>query len=193
LFVGRRERAKGLALLLDAWARSGLASGGAALHLVGELDSVALPAGVTSHGPAAPAALRNFYAAADVVVIPSIPTRTFREPWGLVANEAMNQRTAILATDAVGAAAGGLIRDERNGLIVPAGDPAPLSEALVRLAGDPKLRRRLGDAGARDVAAYDHDAWAAGFSAALASVGASARAPAPAPAATRTGSGGPAC
>jgi glycosyltransferase involved in cell wall biosynthesis len=103
----------------------------------------------------------------------------------------MNQRTAILATDAVGAAAGGLIRDERNGLIVPAGDAARLSEALVRLAGDPPLRRRLGDAGARDVAAYDYDAWAGGFSAALASIGASVRPPAPA--AEPASSGGPAC
>jgi hypothetical protein len=35
------------------------------------------------------------------------------------------------------------------------------------------LRARLGDAGAQDVIAYSHDAWAEGFSRALASVGAS--------------------
>ena len=44
------------------------------------------------------------------------PRRHFREPWGLVANEAMNQGTPVIATDAVGAAAGGLVRHERNGL-----------------------------------------------------------------------------
>ena len=49
------------------------------------------------------------------------------EPWGLVVNEAMNQATAIIASDAVGAAAGGLVRDGRNGLIVPAGDAGALA------------------------------------------------------------------
>jgi glycosyltransferase involved in cell wall biosynthesis len=128
---------------------------------------------MTAIGPLEPAALRNFYGAADVLVLPSIRTRTFREPWGLVANEAMNQVTAIIASNEVGAAAGGLIRDGRNGLIVPAGDEQALAAAMVRLAADAGLRERLARTGARDVLAYDQSAWAAGFSAALASVGAS--------------------
>ena len=109
------------------------------------------------------------YAAADVLVVPSIRTRTFREPWGLVVNEAMNRRLAVIASDAVGAAAGGLVRDERNGLVVPAGDSEALARAIARLADDPALRARLGAAGASDVRAYTHEAWAAGFSEALAS------------------------
>jgi glycosyltransferase involved in cell wall biosynthesis len=179
LFVGRNERAKGLSPLLDAWSRSGVADTGAQLDLVGDLKlgSNALPAGVRAHGRADAERLRNFYAGADVVVIPSIPTRTFREPWGLVANEAMNQRVAIIASDAVGAAAGGLVRDGRNGLIVPANDAGTLARALARLAVDRELCVRLGSAGARDVGAFDHDAWAAGFSRALASVGASVSVP----------------
>ena len=36
----------------------------------------------------------------------------------------MNQRCAVIATDAVGAAAGGLVRDGATGLVVPAGDRA---------------------------------------------------------------------
>ena len=79
-----------------------------------------------------------------MLVVPSIPTRTFREPWGLVVNEAMNRGLAVIATDAVGAAAGGLVRDGDNGLIVPAGDSAALAEAIARLAGDPQLRARMG-------------------------------------------------
>ena len=50
-----------------------------------------------------------------------IPTRDFREPWGLVVNEAFNQGVPVIATDAVGAVAGGLIEHERTGLVVPAG------------------------------------------------------------------------
>ena len=46
--------------------------------------------------------------------MPSIATPTFREPWGLVVNEAMNRGLAVIASDAVGAAAGGLVADERQ-------------------------------------------------------------------------------
>jgi glycosyltransferase involved in cell wall biosynthesis len=105
------------------------------------------------------------------VVLPSLPTRSFREPWGLVVNEAMNRQLPVIVSDAVGAAAGGLLRDQRNGLVVPAGDSSALAGALRRLAADPALRERLGRAGASDVRAYNYEAWAAGFSAALASAG----------------------
>jgi glycosyltransferase involved in cell wall biosynthesis len=123
--------------------------------------------GVVSLDPVSPLELRNFYAAADVLVLPSIPTRTFREPWGLVVNEAMNRALPVIASDAVGAAAGGLLRDGRNGIVVPAGDPVALAVALRRLAESPSLRTRLGDGGREDVRAYTHDAWAEGFSQAL--------------------------
>jgi glycosyltransferase involved in cell wall biosynthesis len=111
--------------------------------------------------------VRNSYARADVVVIPSIATRHFLEPWGLVANEAMNQRRPIIATDAVGAVAGGLVRDGHNGLVVPAGDADALAGALRALHDDPALRARLGETGARDVAPYTHAAWAEAFAEAL--------------------------
>ncbi len=129
------------------------------------------PAGVSCIEPVSAARLREFYADADVLVVPSMQTRTFREPWGLVVNEAMNRRLAIIASDAVGAVAGGLVRDGHNGLVVPAGDVEELAQAMVRLAADPELRTRLGAAGAEDVGAYTHEAWAGGFSEALATVG----------------------
>jgi glycosyltransferase involved in cell wall biosynthesis len=129
------------------------------------------PAGVSCTEPVSAERLREMYADADVLVAPSIWTRTFREPWGLVVNEAMNRGLATIASDAVGAVAGGLVRDEHNGLVVPAGDSDALAEAMVRLASNPELRARLGAAGAADVGAYTHEAWAAGFSEALATVG----------------------
>ncbi len=91
--------------------------------------------------------LRNFYAAADVLVVPSIPTRTFREPWGLVVNEAFNQQLPVIASDAVGAAAGGLVRDHENGLVVPAADPAALASAMRALTADPEAARAHGGCG----------------------------------------------
>lgn len=130
---------------------------------------------IVSIEPVAAATLRDLYAAADVLVIPSVATRTFREPWGLVVNEAMNRGLAVISSNAVGAAAGGLVRDGRNGLVVPAGDAVALAVALRRLAFDRSLRERMGAAGKLDVATYDYAAWADGFSRALGSVGASVR------------------
>jgi glycosyltransferase involved in cell wall biosynthesis len=88
----------------------------------------------------------------------------------LVVNEAMNRELAVIASDAVGAAAGGLVRDGETGLVVPAGDSNALADAMRRLASDPPLRARLGKAGAQDIRAFTYDAWAAGFTAALATL-----------------------
>lgn len=173
LFAGRDIPGKGLGVLLTAWERSGLAAGGAVLALAGvEPGARALPAGVAALGHLPAAQLRNFHAAADVLVVPSIPTRDFREPWGLVVNEAMHQGTPVIATDAVGAAAGGLVRDGATGLVVPAGDPGALGAAIARLRDDDALRARLGGAGRGAARAHTFEAWAAGFSAALATVSA---------------------
>ncbi len=175
LFAGRAAREKGLSVLLRAWTTSGLSAPSAALVLVGDgpirARAAATGAAVLA-GPAGPEELRNFYAGSDVVVMPSIPTRDFLEPWGLVANEAMSQGVPVIASDAVGAAAGGLIEHERTGLVVPAGDAAALAAALLRLRDDPALRERLGTAARAAVAAYSHDAWAAGMARALAAAGA---------------------
>jgi glycosyltransferase involved in cell wall biosynthesis len=40
-----------------------------------------------------------------------------------------------------------LVRDGETGVLVPAGDPAALADALRPLLADPQLRRRLGSAG----------------------------------------------
>jgi glycosyltransferase involved in cell wall biosynthesis len=138
------------------------------LTVVGEHG--ALPPGVLAAGTANRRRLRNFYASSDVLLVPSIPSRRFAEPWGLVVNEAMNQGTAIVASDAVGAAAGGLVRNGRNGLVVPAGDAGALAVAIGELAADRPRAAALGAAGREDVAAYSHDAWAEAFTRALAMV-----------------------
>lgn len=169
LFVGRDAPEKGVDVLAAAWRRVVAEREDVALVLAGGA-SLDAPRTV-SLGALDPRRLRDVYAGCEVLLVPSVPTRTFREPWGLVINEAMNHGLAVIASDAVGAAAGGLVRDGRNGLIVPAGEEAALASAIVRLAGDPQLRARMGVQGAEDVLAYDSDAWAAGFSAALSALG----------------------
>lgn len=199
LFVGRPAPEKGIPVLLAAWRALSPTSPKAALVLAGVgARHVALNGqDVASGSPAAPPdpvvsvippdpvapivpldtlqprELRDVYAGCDVLVVPSIQTRTFREPWGLVVNEAMNRGLPVIATDAVGAAAGGLLRDETNGLIVPSADAPALARAIARLAGDADLRASLGTAGAQDVRAYSHEAWAEGFSRALSTLGVS--------------------
>jgi glycosyltransferase involved in cell wall biosynthesis len=178
MFAGRVEREKGLAVLLRAWRDSGLSAQGDALILAGggPFRARAVAAGALCTGPLRPEEVRNLYAGSDVVVLPSIPTRDFLEPWGLVVNEAFDQGVPVIATTAVGAAAGGLVRNEETGLVVPAGDEAALVGALRRLHDDASLRARLGGAGRAAVAAgHSHADWAAGMSRALASVGASRR------------------
>jgi len=62
--------------------------------------------------------------------------------------------------------AGGMpeaVRDCENGLLVPPGDAAALADAIRRLAGDPALRRSLGDNGRRLISReFSTDAMAEG-------------------------------
>lgn len=157
LFVGRPAPEKGLEVLRAAWRILGLPPQEAQL--------------LTAEGTHTPEEVRNFYARADVLLIPSVASRTFREPWGLVANEAMNRALPVIASDSVGAAAGGLVRHGRNGLIVAENDPHALAAAIAEIRNDPAERRRLGANAKRDVGAFTFGAWAAGFAAALHSVG----------------------
>jgi glycosyltransferase involved in cell wall biosynthesis len=165
-FVGRPGREKGLKTLVAAWEACGLADGGGALVLVG-VDGPIGP-GIDPVGQQTPTQVRNFLGLSDVLVVPSVRTRTFREPWGLVVNEAMHQSLPVIASDQTGAAAGGLVRDERNGFIVPAGDSDALATALRRVADDAPLGRRLGAQAHADVASYTFDGWADGMTRAIA-------------------------
>jgi glycosyltransferase involved in cell wall biosynthesis len=165
LFVGRPERAKGVGVLIDAWQRAALPAEGSALVLVGD-HAVDLP-GASVTGSLEPAVLRDLYARAHVLVVPSIRTRRFVEPWGLVVNEAMNRECAVIASDAVGAAAGRLVRDGHNGLVTRAGDAQALAGALRRLAEDRAYCARLGQQGREDVERYTYEAWADGFAEAI--------------------------
>ena len=166
LFVGRLEREKGVDVLLDAWRRAGVdgelviaGTGSLPVEGIGHVKREDLPA---------------LYASADALVLPSVTTATFREPWGLVVNEAMHQGTPPIASDAVGAVAGGLVRDGRNGLVVPAGDAEALAARIRALALNQELRERLGRAAREDVQAFSDAAWVEGMRRALRAVGAGA-------------------
>jgi glycosyltransferase involved in cell wall biosynthesis len=171
LFAGRLVPEKGLEVLEEAWRIAELPPG-ATLALAGQGPVRISGTGVRALGHVERTELPALYAAAAALVVPSVATATFREPWGLVSNEAMHQGTPVIASDAVGAAAGGLVLDGRTGFVVPAGDPDALAARLTALASNPGLGERLGAAAREHVASYTPQAWAAGMSQALAAVGA---------------------
>jgi glycosyltransferase involved in cell wall biosynthesis len=84
--------------------------------------------------------LADWYRRASVFVMPS-----YYETFGISVIEAMAFGLPVVASDA-----GGLpevVEDGVTGILVPAGDSAALSEALLRLLRDPRLRARMGEAG----------------------------------------------
>jgi glycosyltransferase involved in cell wall biosynthesis len=168
LYVGRLVPEKGVGVLLDAWERL---SRVATLVVIGDgplAPRVREARGVRLVGPVARELLPVAYAASSFEVLPSIPTPRFREPWGLVCNEAMHQGRPVIASDAVGAVAGGLVCDGESGLVVPAGDADALAGGIERLLDDEALRKGLGDGARAAVAPYTYDAAAAGFEQAIA-------------------------
>jgi len=168
LFAGRLVPEKGVAVLLEAWRR---VRPGATLVIVGDgplADAARATPATRLLGPLPRADLPVAYALAELTVVPSIPTPRFREPWALVCNEAMHQARPVLATTAVGAVAGGLVRDNETGLVIPPTDPTALATAIDRLLGDAGLRERLGEAGRDAVSSYTYDAMVEAFDAALA-------------------------
>ena len=167
LYVGRLVPEKGVGVLLEAWEHI---SPQATLVLVGDgplAQATHGRPGVRLLGPVARADLPAAYASAAVTVLASIPTPRFREPWGLVCNEAMHQGCAVLASSAVGAVAGGLVRHGDTGWVVRPGDATALGAGLARLLDDPDLRLALGTAGRKAVAPYTPEAMADAFSRAL--------------------------
>jgi glycosyltransferase involved in cell wall biosynthesis len=184
LYVGRLVQEKGVETLLAA--RRMLGSGPAFLDAPGQAPSptlvaigdgplaaqVAATPGTRLLGPQPRESLPVAYAAADLLVLPSIRTKRFREPWGLVCNEALHQGTPVIATTAVGAVAGGLIEHERTGLVVEPGDPQALAAAIARLLAEPALRERLGADGRQALAGHTHEAQADAFGEALRRAGA---------------------
>ena len=104
---------------------------------------------------------------ADLFVLPSVTMPTGKEPWGLVVNEAMNQGLPVIATEAVGAAAGGLVQPGVNGFIVPERDSEALAQAMRRILGDENLRRQMSHNARQIVTGWDNQRMVKGFEEAI--------------------------
>jgi glycosyltransferase involved in cell wall biosynthesis len=151
--LGNNSREKGSVDLLEAAQRAWASGGRLRLVLAGpQMPNFRAfwegfrPSGpVLLLGPLDEVQKRDFFAGIDVFALPSRS-----DSFGLVLPEAWAN-----GVPCVGYRAGGVawvIRHEADGLLVRCGDVAALAEALLCLAADPELRRRLGAAGRRRTA-----------------------------------------
>jgi glycosyltransferase involved in cell wall biosynthesis len=172
LFVGRLVEEKGVATILRA---AEPLSDRVSLTVVGdgplrgELEALATHLGleITWLGQQDPPDLAELYRQSDCVVIPSVTTRMTREPWGFVANEAMLSGCVVVGSTAVGAVAGGLVRDGVTGLVFEEDNHVALRDQFERLCRDQVLRASLARAGELEARTYTEERACAGFSAAI--------------------------
>ncbi|OJX98336.1 MAG: hypothetical protein BGO96_03900 [Micrococcales bacterium 73-15] len=152
LFVGRLVEKKGLAVLLQALRDERLAT--MSLTVVGdgplraELEARAEGLAVTFLGQLGRDDLVQEYARHDVVVAPSVPGSSGDQdglPVALL--EAMGAGCGIVASHLPGIDEA-VIHDS-SGLLVPAGDPQALTEAIVTISDSTTLRRLAQGAHAR--------------------------------------------
>jgi glycosyltransferase involved in cell wall biosynthesis len=151
LFVGGDLARKGGLTLIDAVRRLRIAGADVELDLVTRDDIEAEP-GIRVHHGLGPnsAGLIELYQRADVFCLP-----TLGDCLPMVLSEAGAVGLPLVSTD-VGAISE-IVRPERTGLLVPPNDPEALTAALGRLAGDPGMRRKLGEE-ARRVVTAEYDA-----------------------------------
>jgi glycosyltransferase involved in cell wall biosynthesis len=154
LYVGRIDDRKGVHVAVDALAALPKE---ATLEIVGRGDPAYLAAlrervrrlgldGRVRFSESPRAELKERFAAADVVVFPTI----WEEPFGLVPVEAMACGTPVIATGTGGS--GEFLRDGVNNLRIPPDDAGALAAAIEQLAGDPDLRERIASAGLKTAA-----------------------------------------
>lgn len=168
LYVGRFSAEKGPKELLKALS---LVKGPPKLIMIGKgpekewCENFAkeknLP--VTFAGYVANEELYHYYNAIPIVVIPSVDMPELKEAWSLTVNECMNQGCVVVATESVGAAAGGLVEDGRTGFIVPERDPEKMAAAIEKLVKDKELRETLSQNAKAKIATWDYDHMAEGF------------------------------
>ncbi len=96
--------------------------------------------------------IEKVYQLADVLALPSIPTRGVREQFGLVLIEAMACGKPVVASRC--GSMPGIIQDA--GLLTNPGDANSLAQALNQLRHSPDMRQRLGQRG-RAVAEQNYD------------------------------------
>ncbi len=163
IFIGNLESVKGPDILLKAISQMPAEERNFSLYIGGQgplrpqLENMAnaIEPQMDIHflGAIAPQEVATWLAAADICIVPSRS-----EAYGLVALEAMNSNTAVIAADI-----GGLrenIQHGYNGLLFPSEDSGQLKLCLQQLLADSTFRYRLANAGVLTSSQHDMGAHA---------------------------------
>ena len=157
LFVGRKEKRKGLKYLLEAYCRLKWERPETRLIIVGpgDLDrdsqgivSARNPGDVEVVGGVSFRDLPRYYATADIFCSPA----TGQESFGIVLLEAMACGKPIVASAIEGYM--GIVKEGEQGLLFPRKDASALAETLLTLIDNPDYARQLGQTGRRMVEQY---------------------------------------
>lgn len=174
LFVGRLQPHKGpdiaVRALAEAVARdpeattdvmlaivggpSGTVQGAEVAHLMDLASTLGVEERVMFFPPQPQTRLADFYAAAELVLVPSRS-----ESFGLVALEAQATGTPVVA-----AATGGLrhvVADGVTGFLVAGHDPGDYADRLLAILGDPSGARKMGESGVVHAVRFSWDVTAA--------------------------------
>lgn len=160
LAVGRFVEKKGFPVLLDAvarmrrpWSLRMVGSGPMEDELRRQVERTGIGHRVEFAGRRTHDQLPADYAWADVVVVPSIvDSKGDRDGLPNVVLEAMASGRTVVASDV--AAIGETVRAAGAGPMVPPSDAGELCRALEHLAGMPRIRREMAEAGRRHVEAH---------------------------------------
>ena len=145
VFVGRAEERKGLPVLLRAFEALRGVGVPARLTVAGptqeEVEPLLLdPEGIEIAGQVDDATKWKLLGEADILCAPSLGGESF----GMVLTEAFASGTPVVASDIAGYR--DVVRNGKDGVLVPVGDAVALGETLLELASDPKRRAEMGEA-----------------------------------------------
>lgn len=166
LFVGRLvEKYKHVSCLLEAYSKLKAQYAEAMLVIIGGgPDEPAYRQYVSDNnlkdvifkGTLDQAAIFEYYAASDTLVLPSQS-----ETWGFALNEGMAFGLPVVVSESVGAGPDLVIPGE-NGVIFPTGDAQALADALAGIADNESLRTSMRARSREIIAGYTPDAWVDG-------------------------------
>jgi phosphatidylinositol alpha-1,6-mannosyltransferase len=157
--IGRLIPVKGFDVLVEAHALAIAKRGDVRLVLVGDGDqrealqsrvaALGVAQSVVFVGSAAHHEIPALLGSADIVAVPSIRSGGYVDGLPNVALEAMAAAKPLVASRVGGLP--DLVRPGENGLLVDERDPRQLADAVLRLAGEPELRERLGRAAREEI------------------------------------------